>query len=169
MTVQDSGKRSDYLSWDDYFMSVALLSAQRSKDPNTQVGACIVNRQKRIVGVGYNGFPTGCSDEALPWHREGDFLDTKSPYVCHAELNAVLNSVPGNLAGCSIYTALFPCNECAKVIIQSGIREVVYLSDKYAETDSFRAARRLFDQAGVVCRQLTPASRTVTITLDENG
>ena len=169
MTVQDSGKRSNYLSWDDYFMSVALLSAQRSKDPNTQVGACIVNQQKRIVGVGYNGFPTGCSDEALPWHREGDFLDTKYPYVCHAELNAVLNSVPGNLSGCTIYTALFPCNECAKVIIQAGIREVVYLSDKYAETDSFRAARRLFDQAGVVCRQLVPATPTVTIALDENG
>ena len=163
-----SSKRSTYLSWDDYFMSVALLSAQRSKDPNTQVGACIVNRQKRIVGVGYNGFPTGCSDDTLPWCREGDFLDTKYPYVCHAELNAVLNSVPGNLTGCSIYTALFPCNECAKVIIQAGICEVVFLSDKYAATDTVRASRRMFDQAGVACRQLTPAKPVVTIELTEN-
>ena len=169
MDAADSGKRTTYLSWDDYFMAVALLSAQRSKDPSTQVGACIVNSQKRIVGVGYNGFPTGCSDETLPWRREGDFLDTKYPYVCHAELNAVLNSVPGNLNGCSIYTALFPCNECAKVIIQAGIREVVYLSDKYARTDSVRASRRMFYQAGVACRQLTPARPTVTIHLIENG
>jgi dCMP deaminase len=165
MTADDTGKRSDYLSWDDYFMAVALLSAQRSKDPNTQVGACIVNPLKRIVGVGYNGFPTGCSDDDLPWRREGDFLGTKYPYVCHAELNAVLNSVPGNLENCAIYTALFPCNECAKVIIQAGIREVIYLSDKYAHTDSVRASRRMFDQAGVVCRQLTPTRPAVTIRL----
>ena len=162
-----SGKRSDYLSWDDYFMAVALLSAKRSKDPNTQVGACIVNRQKRIVGVGYNGFPTGCSDDTLPWCREGDFLDTKYPYVCHAELNAVLNSVPGNLTNCILYTALFPCNECAKVIIQAGIQEVVYLSNKYVDTDSVRAARTMFDQAGVACRQLSPSTSMVTITLTE--
>lgn len=167
MPPANSAKRSDYLSWDDYFMSVALLSAQRSKDPSTQVGACIVNRQKRIVGVGYNGFPTGCSDETLPWAREGDFFDTKYPYVCHAELNAVLNSVPGNLTDCAIYTALFPCNECAKVIIQAGIREVVYLSDKYADTDSFRASRRMFDQVGIVCRQLRPNTSVVTLQLRE--
>ncbi len=169
MAMSHSGKRPDYLSWDDYFMAVALLSAQRSKDPNTQVGACIVNRQKRVVGVGYNGFPTGCSDETLPWCREGDFLDTKYPYVCHAELNAVLNSVPGNLTNCTIYTALFPCNECAKVIIQAGIQEVVYLSDKYADTDSVRASRRMFDQAGVAARRLVPARPTVTILLNEYG
>ena len=169
MTATSNGKRSDYLSWDDYFMAVALLSAQRSKDPNTQVGACIVNRQKRIVGVGYNGFPTGCSDDTLPWGREGDFLDTKYPYVCHAELNAILNSVPGNLTDCSIYTALFPCNECAKVIIQAGIRQVVYLADKYTDTDSVRASRRMFDQTGVICRQLTPASPVVSIQFTENG
>jgi len=148
-------------------MAVALLSAKRSKDPNTQVGACIVNRQKRIVGVGYNGFPTGCSDDTLPWCREGDFLDTKYPYVCHAELNAVLNSVPGNLTNCILYTALFPCNECAKVIIQAGIQEVVYLSNKYVDTDSVRAARTMFDQAGVACRQLSPSTSMVTITLTE--
>lgn len=169
MNDKREGKRSAYLSWDDYFMAVALLSAQRSKDPNTQVGACIVNPQKRIVGVGYNGFPTGCSDDTLPWCREGEFLDTKYPYVCHAELNAVLNSVPGNLTGCSIYTALFPCNECAKVIIQAGIREVIFLSDKYADTDSVRASRKMFDQAGLTCRRLEPVSPTVTIRLTENG
>ena len=169
MCTTHLGKRAGYLSWDDYFMAVALLSAQRSKDPSTQVGACIVNRQKRIVGVGYNGFPTGCSDDTLPWCREGDFLDTKYPYVCHAELNAVLNSVPGNLNGCSIYTALFPCNECAKVIIQAGIREVVYLSDKYADTDSVRASRHMFNQAGVACRQLEPVNPEVSIRLKEDG
>lgn len=169
MTATRTGKRSGYLPWDDYFMAVALLSAQRSKDPSTQVGACIVNSQKRIVGVGYNGFPTGCSDDTLPWCREGDFLDTKYPYVCHAELNAVLNSVPGDLTGCTIYTALFPCNECAKVIIQVGIREVVYLSDKYAGTDSVLASRRMLDQAGVACRQLLPASPVITIQLMEHG
>ncbi len=163
MSQPSSGKRKGYLSWDDYFMAVALLSAQRSKDPNTQVGACIVNDQKRIVGVGYNGFPTGCSDDTLPWCREGDFYETKYPYVCHAELNAVLNSIPGNLTGCTIYTALFPCNECAKVIIQAGIGQVVYLSDKYAETDSVRAAKRMFHQANVTFRQLVPANETVII------
>ena len=118
-------KRTDYLSWDEYFMAVALLSAQRSKDPNTQVGACIINRENKIVGVGYNGFPIGCSDDKLPWDRKGDFLATKYPYVCHAELNAILNSIPGNLKNCSIYTVLFPCNECAKLIIQAGISRVV--------------------------------------------
>lgn len=168
MNAKHGEKRLGYLSWDDYFMAVALLSAQRSKDPNTQVGACIVNRQKRIVGVGYNGFPTGCSDDTLPWSREGDFLETKYPYVCHAELNAILNSVPGNLGDCAIYTGLFPCNECAKVIIQAGIREVVYLSDKYADTASVRAARRMFDQAGITCRCLVPAAPVVTINFTEN-
>ncbi|MFP4418182.1 MAG: deoxycytidylate deaminase [Fibrobacterota bacterium] len=156
-------KRTDYLSWDEYFMGVALMSAQRSKDPNTQVGACIVNRKKKIVGVGYNGFPSGCSDDDLPWDREGCFLDTKYPYVCHAELNAVLNSISADLCGCSIYVALFPCNECAKVIIQSGISEVVYLSDKYADTDSVKASKRMFDQAGVNYRKLITSCRSINI------
>lgn len=147
-------KRSGYLSWDEYFMGVALLAAQRSKDPSTQVGACIVDPRKKVVGVGYNGFPTGCSDDDLPWAREGAFLDTKYPYVCHAELNAVLNSINGDLHNCTIYVALFPCNECAKVIIQSGIREVVYLSDKYAETDGVKASRKMLVGSGVVLRQL---------------
>jgi dCMP deaminase len=161
-----SGKRLDYLSWDEYFIAVALLSAQRSKDPNTQVGACIVNPDNKIVGVGYNGFPTGCSDDDLPWSRQGDPLATKYPYVCHAELNAVLNSIPGSLKNCRIYTALFPCNECAKVIIQSGIKTVIYLSDKYAATDSVKASKIMFDQAGVTYRQLETRRRAIAVRLD---
>jgi len=156
-------KRNDYIRWDEYFMGVALLSAQRSKDPNTQVGACIVNPDKKIVGVGYNGFPSGCDDDELPWAREGEYLETKYPYVCHAELNAILNSISRDLKGCSIYVALFPCNECAKAIIQSGIKEIVYLSDKYAGTDSVVASKRMLDQAGVVLRQLKPNLRSIDI------
>ncbi len=159
-----SEKRATYLSWDEYFMGVALLSAQRSKDPSTQVGACIVNGQKHIVGVGYNGFPIGCSDDEFPWAREGDFLDTKYPYVSHAELNAVLNSTT-DLTGCSIYVALFPCNECAKVIIQSGIKEVVYLSDKYAETDGVKASKKMFASAGIKLRQLATDLETISVDL----
>jgi dCMP deaminase len=156
-------KRSDYLSWDEYFMGVALLSAQRSKDPNTRVGACIVNPKNKIVGVGYNGLPTGCSDDRFPWDREGDFLQTKYPYICHAELNAVINKISADLYGCRLYVALFPCNECAKVIIQAGITEVIYLSDKYRDTDPVIAAKRLFEAAGVTCRQLTPSRAEVAV------
>ena len=158
-------KRKDVLSWDDYFMSVALLSAYRSKDPNTQVGACIIDSKKRIVGIGYNGFPNGCSDDELPWARNGDFLDVKYSYVCHAELNAVLNSGGKDLSRSSIYVALFPCNECAKVIIQSGIKEVVYLSDKYAELDSTKASRRMFELAGIRLRQICPDKDSLKILL----
>lgn len=148
-------KRTDYLSWDEYFMAVALLSAQRSKDPNTQVGACVANGQNKIVGVGYNGFPLGCSDDDLPWARTGDLLNTKYPYVCHAELNAVLNSISTDLRGCRIYVGLFPCNECTKVIIQAGIEELIYLSDKYAETDSVRASKIMLDKSpNISYRQL---------------
>jgi len=156
-------KRTDYLSWDDYFMGVALLSAQRSKDPNTQVGACIVDPKNKIVGVGYNGFPTGCSDDEFPWNREGEYLETKYPYICHAELNAVINKISADLYDCRLYVALFPCNECAKVIIQAGMTEVIYLSDKYAETDAVKASRRMFHAAGVKCRQLEVRQKTVTL------
>lgn len=144
-------KREDYLSWDAYFMGIALLSAGRSKDSNTQVGACIVNPDHRIVSVGYNGMPTGCSDDTMPWEREGAFLETKYPFVCHAELNAILNSAAGSLKGCSIYVTLFPCNECAKAIIQSGIRRVVFLDNKYAGTDATKASEMMFRLAGVTC------------------
>lgn len=158
-------KNKNYLTWDEYFMGIALLSAKRSKDPSTQVGACIVNKEKKIVGLGYNGFPIGCDDDALPWEREGDFLNTKYPYVCHAELNAILNSIK-DLSNCSIYVALFPCNECAKAIIQSGIREVVYLSDKYQGTPSNVASKKMFQMSGVKLRQLVIERQTVEISFD---
>ena len=140
--------RKDYIRWDEYFMGLALLSAQRSKDPNTQVGACIVNDDHKIVATGYNGMPTGVKDEEMPWERDGDFLDTKYAYVCHAELNAILNSV-AKLDGCTLYVTLFPCNECAKAIIQCGIKKVVYDDDKYDGTPAIRASKRMFDAAGV--------------------
>jgi dCMP deaminase len=160
-------KRTDYLSWDDYFMAVAQLSALRSKDPNTQVGACIVNKKKRIIGIGYNGFPTGCSDDQLPWEREGAFLETKYPYVCHAEMNAISNSSnKPELEGATMYVSLFPCNECAKLIVQVGIKEVVFLSDKYHETDIMVASRKILDMAGVRYRQLQPDAKRITLELD---
>lgn len=142
-------KREDYISWDEYFMGIALLSSYRSKDPSTQVGACIVDGNNKIMSVGYNGFPMGCDDDTFPWDRTGDEFDTKYPYVCHAELNAILNSGGRNLKDCKIYVALFPCNECAKAIIQSGIKEVIYISDKYADSVSVRASKRMMDSAGV--------------------
>ena len=157
-------KRQDYISWDDYFMGVALLAAKRSKDPNTQVGACIVNKEHIILSTGYNGLPVGCSDDTYPWAREAeDPMQTKYPYVVHAELNAILNSGGKSLAGATIYVALFPCNECAKAIIQSGIREVVYLSDKYAETPATQASKQMLHSAGVRMRQLVPAHDTITL------
>lgn len=149
-------------------MGVALLSAQRSKDPSTQVGACIVNDKNKIVGAGYNGLPTGCHDDEFPWSKQGGFLDTKYPFVCHAELNAILNNIGMDLRGCRIYTALFPCNECAKAIIQAGIQEVIYLSDKYAGTEAARASRLMFEKAGVHCRQVVTTIRTLTLSFDEN-
>jgi dCMP deaminase len=147
-------KRSDYLKWDNYFMGIALLSAQRSKDPNTQVGACIVDESNKIVGIGYNGFPIGCSDEKLPWDREAENVnDTKYPYVVHAEVNAILNSTK-KLDGAKIYIGLFPCNECAKIIIQSGIKEIIYISDKYCDSDSVKASKKMIDMAGLKTRKL---------------
>ena len=135
-------------------MGVALLSARRSKDPNTQVGACIVSDKNKIVGAGYNGLPIGCDDDDFPWNKEGDFLDTKYPFICHAELNAILNNIGMDLKGCKIYTALFPCNECTKAIIQSGIKEVIFLSDKYEGTDVFKASRIMLEKAGVSFRKV---------------
>jgi dCMP deaminase len=146
-------KRTDYIKWDEYFMGVAILSGKRSKDPNTQVGACIVSPDNKIIGVGYNGLPLGCSDDDFPWERDGDFLETKYPFVVHAELNAILNSTR-ELAGCRIYVGLFPCHECSKAIIQSGIREIIYLSDKYAGSESDIASRKMLDIAGVTYRRL---------------
>lgn len=144
-------KRQDYLAWDEYFMAIAKLSAMRSKDPSTQVGACIVSSDNRILSIGYNGAPNGFDDDHFPWAREGKSLDTKYPYVCHAEMNAVLNfrGTKKDLENAKIYVDLFPCNECAKIIIQSGIKEVIYLSDKYANSDNNIASRKLFDECGV--------------------
>lgn len=144
-----SGKREDYINWDEYFMGVAHLSGMRSKDPNTQVGACIVSRKNKILSMGYNGFPSGCSDEEFPWAREGEELETKYPFVTHSELNAILNYRGGSLEGTKLYVSLFPCNECAKAIIQAGIKTVVYDSDKYAGTPSNVASKKMFDAAGV--------------------
>ncbi len=145
-----SGKREDYISWDEYFMGVAQLSGMRSKDPGTQVGACIVSRENKILSMGYNGFPNGCADDIFPWEREAaEELDTKYPFVTHSELNAILNYRGGSLEGTKLYVSLFPCNECAKAIIQAGIRTVVYASDKYRGTPSNVASKRMFDAAGV--------------------
>ncbi|MBP3388777.1 MAG: dCMP deaminase family protein [Clostridia bacterium] len=157
-------KRQDYLSWDEYFMGVALLSAQRSKDPSTQVGACIVGEDNRILSMGYNGMPIGCDDNALPWSREGDSsLDTKYPFVCHAELNAILNYAGSKLKGARVYVSLFPCNECAKAIIQAGIKEIIYLSDKYADSEATRASKWMFDLTGVTYRPYTPSHKVITL------
>ena len=160
-------KRSDYITWDEYFMGVALLSGRRSKDPGTQVGACIVSSQNKIVGAGYNGLPLGCRDEDFPWEKTGEFLQTKYPYVCHAELNAILNNIGMDLTGCRIYTALFPCNECSKAIIQSGIREVIYLSDKYAGTDVSIASKRMLEAAAISWRTVVVTRTSIELSFDQ--
>jgi len=156
-------KRTDYISWDEYFMGVAMLAARRSKDPSTQVGACIVSQDNIIISTGYNGMPKGCSDDEFPWDREG--AQTKYPFVVHAELNAILNANGRDLRGSKLYVALFPCNECAKAIIQSGIRQIYYLSDKYANTPGTIASKRMLDAAGVVYTQLRTNIKTITLDL----
>ena len=158
-----SGKREDYISWDEYFMGVAALAGMRSKDPNTQVGACIVSENNKILSMGYNGFPRGCSDEEFPWAREGELLDTKYPFVTHSELNAILNYRGGSLEGTKLYVSLFPCNECAKAIIQAGIRTVVYDSDKYEGTPTNVASKRMFDAAGVKHIKYQHSGKRLTI------
>lgn len=154
--------RKDYINWDEYFIGVAKLSGKRSKDPSTQVGACIINEDKRIVGIGYNGLPKGCEDTEYPWDNNGSILDlnTKYPFVVHAEVNAILNATQP-LKGASIYVTLFPCHECAKLIIQSGIKEVVYVSDKYNGTPSVTASKRMFNSAGVKLRQIDDVTITI--------
>ena len=159
------GKRKDYLSWDEYFMGIAMLSGMRSKDPNTQVGCCIVSQDNKILSMGYNGLPNGCSDDEYPWAREGDELDTKYLYVTHSELNAILNYRGGSLEGAKLYGSLFPCNECAKAIIQAGIKNIVYDSDKYEDTSSVIASKRMMDSAGVRYYQYHRTDREVTIKL----
>ena len=156
-------KRENYISWDAYFMGLAILSAERSKDPNTQVGACIVNDDKRIVSVGYNGAPNGLNDDTdMRWEREGNMIDTKYAYVCHSELNAILNSKT-NLKNCTLYVTLFPCNECAKAIVQTGIKKVVYLSDKYNGTDGNKVAKYIFDKCNVEYVEYKPEGKEIKI------
>ena len=159
-------KREDYINWDDYFMGVALLAAQRSKDPSTQVGACIVDETNRILSTGYNGFPKGCSDDEFPWNRNADEGETKYPFVVHAELNAILNNRGKSLANSKIYVALFPCHECAKAIIQAGITEVIYLSDKYKDTVSDANSRRMLETAGVKLTKLKPTKKSILLNFD---
>lgn len=158
-------KRTDYLTWDEYFMGIAMMSAMRSKDPYTTVGACIVSQDNRILSVGYNGMPRGCSDDEYPWAREGDELETKYYFVCHAELNALLNYSGTDMKNARCYSTLFPCNECTKALIQAGIREIIYLSDKYDQTKSNIAAKRMFQSAGVTTRQLKLSGKHLTFDL----
>lgn len=160
-----SEKRQDYISWDEYFMGVALLSSMRSKDPNTQVGACIVSSDHKILSMGYNGLPLGCSDDEFPWAREGDPLESKYFYTTHSELNAILNYRGGSLDGATIYVTLFPCNECAKAIIQSGIKKIVYQCDKYDEEPNVIASKRMLRAAGVVMQEYKATGRTIAIDL----
>ena len=160
-----SAKREDYITWDEYFMSVAYLAGMRSKDPSSQVGACIVSGDNKILSMGYNGFPQNCSDDEFPWEREGDSLNTKYFYVVHSELNAILNYRGGSLEGSKLYVTLFPCNECAKAIIQSGIREVIYMDNKYADTESTKASVQMFRLAGVTCREYQPMQKEITLSL----
>lgn len=150
-------KRANYLSWPQYFMGIAVLSSQRSKDPSSQVGTCIVNQENKIVGIGYNGFPIGIEDDELPWEREGEWLETKYPYVVHAETNAITNAI-SNLKGSILFTTLFPCNECTKLIIQHGISKVIYLTDKYANKDFVIASKKMLDLAKIPYEQFNNTS-----------
>ena len=162
-------KNQNYLSWDDYFLAASCLTSKRSKDPNTQVGACIVDENKRIVGLGYNGFPVHCSDDVLPWSREADHpLHKKYMYVCHAEANAIMNKGSANVKGATMYVDLFPCNTCAKMIIQSGIKEVVYMHDFYHEKDTSRASRVMLKMAGITLRHYTPSMKSICLNLTQS-
>lgn len=158
-----AGKRTGYISWDEYFMAVAQLAGMRSKDPSTQVGSCIVSDEHKILSMGYNGLPIGCSDDDFPWEREGRPLMTKYPYVTHSELNAILNFRGGSLEGATIYVTLFPCNECAKAIIQSGIAEIVYLYDKYADTPATVASKKMLQSAGVKLTVFKTDKKEITL------
>ena len=159
-----TGKRENYISWDEYFMGVAMLSAERSKDPNTDVGACIVSQDNRILSMGYNGAPRGLHDDKMYWKRDGSFIETKYAYVCHAELNAILN-YRGDLSDSKIYVKLFPCNECAKAIIQAGIKEVIYKDDKYKDSDNVKVSKMMFDSCGVKYTEYKSTGRKVILEL----
>lgn len=162
-------QRKEYISWDEYFMGIAVLSSMRSKDPNTQVGACIVSKNNRILAIGYNGTPNGFEDKFFPWAREGENLKTKYPFVCHAEMNAISNfkGDKKDLDGSKLYVTLFPCNECAKLVVQNGIKEVIYLSDKYKETEGTIASKIMFDACGIKYTEFPNNKRkTLPLNLD---
>ena len=161
-----SEKRCGYITWDEYFMGVALLAAERSKDPSTQVGACIIDNNNRIISTGYNGFPKGCSDDEFPWNRDAAAGETKYPFVVHAELNAILNAQGTSVVNSRLYVSLFPCNECAKAIIQSGVREVVYLSDKYNGTPTDIASKKMLEAAGVKLTKLKPTKTNIVLSFN---
>ncbi|KAL5717573.1 dCMP deaminase [Ranunculus cassubicifolius] len=168
----DPSKRKGYISWDDYFMAIAFLSAQRSKDPNRQVGACLVSEDGIILGIGYNGFPRGCSDDKLPWAKKsktGNSLETKYPYVCHAEVNAILNTNHASAAGQRLYVTMFPCNECAKIIIQSGVSEVIFFVEKkLGNSDTmYAASHRLLSLAGVKVRKHQPKMTQILLKFED--
>jgi dCMP deaminase len=166
LVSNNSNKRTDYISWNDYFMSIAILSSMRSKDPSTQVGACIINDSNKIIGIGYNGFPSGCDDDDLPWQKDSDnFYDNKYAYVCHAEMNAILNKNNMDLTNCTIYTTLFPCNECAKLIIQAKINKIIYKSDKDADKDFIITSKRMLDMTNTEYIQYESNTGSITITL----
>lgn len=159
-------KRKEYLKWEEYFMGLAILASMRSKDPNTQVGCCIVDDDNRILSLGYNGFPIGCSDDDFPWDREGkSSYYTKYNYVCHAEMNAILSFKGGSLKGARLYVVQFPCNECTKAIIQSGIKSIVYFDDKYADTDGVKSSKRMLDAVGIKYKKYKQCNKEYTIKL----
>lgn len=160
--------RKDILSWDEYFMSIAVLAAKRSRDPSTQVGCCIANDKNVIISIGYNGFPRGCGENEFPWDSEGKLEDIKNAYVVHSELNAILNSKQSDLSNCKLYASKFPCNECAKAIIQSGIKQVYYLCDIHSDNTIYNISKKLFDCAGVKYTQLEFERKEIIINLDKN-
>ena len=159
-------ERKDYLSWDEYFMALAQICALRSKDPNTRVGACLVDENNKVISLGYNGMPIGCEDKKMPWGKDSSiYLETKYPFVCHAELNAIINSKGKIFKEAVIYTTLFPCNECAKAIIQSEIKKVIYKENKYEDEDSFKAAKHMFDLVGIKYEKYVVKRKMITLNL----
>jgi len=164
------GKKKDYISWHEYFMGITLLARLRSKDPVTQTGACIVDSDNKIVSIGYNGAPIGLSDDDFPWRiKTGNYADMKYPYICHAELNAIVIANPKNLRGCKIYTTVFPCNECVKLIIQSGIKEILYLSDKHSDSDMNKAAKYMIDKVGIRCIRLDMLGKKIVLDFSKDS
>ncbi|KRY51242.1 Deoxycytidylate deaminase, partial [Trichinella britovi] len=162
-------KREDYISWTDYFMGVALLSSKRSKDPIMQEGACIVNSDNHIIGVGYNGMPAGCSDDRMPWADQANsILETKHPYICHAALNAVVNKISNSAKGCCLYTTHLPCSHCAGLLIQSGVKSVYFLKNSL-DTISTAATERLFKESGVHYEQYKTQTNKIVINFDDQS